>query len=33
MILINGQPRTLTQALNHVRHLYGTTGPVLSSER
>lgn len=32
MILVNAQLHTLLQALEHVRRLYGTTGPVLSSE-
>jgi hypothetical protein len=34
MTLIDGQPRTLAQALAHVRDRFGVaTGPVLSSER
>lgn len=34
MILVDGQPRTLAQALAHVRDRFGvTTGPVFSSER
>lgn len=34
MILIDGQPSSLAQALAHVRARFGVaTGPVLSSER
>lgn len=33
MILINGEPCTLAEALAWLRTRYGVVGPILSSER